>query len=119
LAYVLNNARKHGIFASALTLEDAEELHDLEVIFRLGHPPVVSRYHEQPQVYAPGPGHHISDEAFVTGYVDYADNAEAGKLHTGEADVDRHLPRLFLRKTVAINAGEGLYEGGLSVVYMS
>ncbi len=43
------------------------------VVFALFHPSVVGGYHQERQVQRPGAGHHITDVAFMTGYVDDAD----------------------------------------------
>src|SRR5207244_1970717 len=68
--------------------------------------------HEQGQVDAGGPGEHVLDEALVPGHVNDA-QAVGRKVEDGEADVDGDAALLLLGEAVAVDAGEGLDQGGL------
>ena len=51
-----------------------------------------------------------------TFHVDDADLVAAGQLEPGKSEVDGHAALFFLAQAVRVNAGERLYERGLSVV---
>ena len=78
----------------------------------LGHDTVIGGYHQQSQVDARHPPHHVLDEPVMPGdiYQRYIIGEE------GEADVDGHAPALLLRLGVGIHPGQRPHQGGLAVV---
>ena len=94
----------------------AEELADIHVLPGLGHDRFVCGNHEEHHVDAPGPCHHMFHEPLMAGHVDDADEQIIAEAVVGEAELDRDAPLLLFFEPVAVDSGEGLDEGGFSVI---
>ena len=94
---------------------EAEQPEDFQVFAGLRHDAVVGRDHQQGEVDAGGAGEHVLDETLVAGHVHDADVVR-GQIEAGEADVDGDAARLLFRQAIAIDAGQGLDQGGLAVI---
>ena len=94
----------------------AEQLHDREVLFGLGHDPFVGRDHEQRDVDARRAGEHVAHEALVARHVHHARLNFVTQRERSEAKVDGDPPALLLLPAIGVDPGEGLHERRLAVV---
>ncbi len=85
----------------------------------LGHHPLVGGDDEQGRVDAAHAGKHVLDEVDVAGHVDDAHRLAVWQRQPGEAQVDGHLPRLFLGQPVGVDAGQRQHQGRLAVVHVA
>jgi hypothetical protein len=94
----------------------AEDVDDLEVLLRLGLPPLVGGHDEHHEADRPHPGQHVPDEPLVARHVDEPDLAAGGERGPGEPQVDRQAAALLLGQPVGVDAGETQDQRRLPVV---
>ena len=97
----------------------AEELHDLQVLARLGHHAVVGGDHQHDQVDPARPGGHVADEALVPGHVDDPYAPSIREREVREAQVDREAALLLLLEAIRVDPGQRADQGRLAVVDVS
>ena len=85
---------------------------------RLRHDALIGGDDEQGQVDAAHAGEHVFDEVAVAGHIDNADLLIAQR-QPGEAEVDRHLARLFLGQAVGVNARQGAHQRRFPMIDMA
>jgi len=85
----------------------------------LRHHAVIGRHHQQCQVDAGGPGHHVAHEVLVAGNVHHADDRAVGQGERGEAQVDGDAALFFLGESVGVATGESFDQHRLAVVDVS
>ena len=95
---------------------DSEIIQNLQMLFRLRHPTVVSSDDEQREIDRADAGDHVSDEIFVARYIDNRGVDFCAEIQFSEAEVDRDLARFFFGQTIGVRAGERLDERALAVV---
>jgi hypothetical protein len=98
------------------TVLDLQEIENRQMLKGLGHGPFVGGDDQEGRVDAADSSQHVLDEALMARNVDDADRGAAGQGEPGEAEIDRHLARLFLGETIRVDAGQGLDEGRLAVI---
>ena len=78
---------------------------------RLGHHPFIGGYYQQGRVDASDPGEHVANKVLMARDIDNAEMFPIGQLQPREAQVDRHLPQLFLHEPIGVDSGERSYQG--------
>jgi hypothetical protein len=84
----------------------------------LGHDPLIRCDHHGHQIDARGASDHVFDEFFVTRNIHDPQVLSAGKVQEGESELDGDAPLFFFFQAVGVDTGNGLDQGGLSVVDM-
>ena len=103
----------------------AEVGEDLEMLFRLRHPPIVSGDDQQGEVDRADAGDHVLDEVFVARNVDDPETKRGRrrrgrrKVQVGEAEVDRDPAQLLFRQTIRIGAGQRFDQRALAMIDMA
>ncbi len=101
--------------------QQARHPHSLEqaqVIAGHRHPPLVGGNHQQHQIKAPEPRHHIADIALVAGHVDDAYGVVLTVVEVGKAEILGHADGLLVGAGCG-DAGEGLDQQGLAVIHVA
>ena len=94
---------------------DFEQVRDGQVLTALGHHAFGGGDHQEPDPDSSQTSQGVVEEPLVAGDVDETD-LEGIASEVSEPDVDRDAPLFLLGPPVAVDACEGLDEGGLSVV---
>jgi hypothetical protein len=95
---------------------EPHERENMEVLVRLGHDAVISRYDEDDDVYAMSPGGHVPDEINVPGDVDDTHNTIICKPARRETEINRETALLLFGQSVGFAAGEKFHERSFAVV---
>ena len=89
---------------------------DAELLLKAGE--AAYRAAQERDVDARGAGEHVPDEPLVPRHVDDPE-AHVAQVEAREPDVDRDPPRLLLRQTIGVHAGQRPHQRGLAVVDVS
>ena len=84
---------------------NAKQIHDLQMLARLRHHPVIGGDNQQRQIYAGRAGDHVFHESFVTRHVDHAE-LEFVTFPMRKAEVDGDATRFFFRQTIGFDSGQ-------------
>ena len=95
----------------------SHQLQYLQVFPGLRHHPVVGGDHQQ-RILAPAhAGHHVVDEAVVSGDV-HETHPGAVEVRVGETEVDGEAAPLLFLEAVGVHAGQGPHDRGLAVIHV-
>src|SRR5207249_10091949 len=98
----------------------SEVSQNLQMLFSLRHPAVVSGNNHKREIDRADTRNHVSNKIFVTGYIDDS-NVEPlfvrpGKSQLCETEIDCDLPLLFLGQPIRINSRERFDKRAFAVI---
>ena len=98
------------------TVFETQQVEDAEVLLGLRLPALGGRNNEDASVHRPHAGQHVLEEPHVAGNV-YERHPAARRQGSGrKAEVNGQSPFFLLGQPVGVGAGQGAYEGALTVV---
>ena len=104
---------------------NSEKSENMKVLFRLGHPPVISSNHKKSHIHSAHASDHVVDKIGMTGNVDDSDLQELAffcgiwQREVGESKFNCHTPALLFRQTIRIRASKSPHKGGLPMIDMA
>src|SRR5262245_33173387 len=98
---------------------NAEQVEDVEVLFRLGHDAVVSGNGEQSEVDTVRTREHVADEPLMPRNVDDARTTSVGQIEVRKTEIDGDTSFLLFFEAVRIFARQGFDQTRLSMINVS
>ena len=96
-----------------------EKVRNGEMLERLRHDAFAGIHDEQQKLHSRRAGQHIVQEALVPRHIDDAALGSVVETKMGEAEIERHAPRLLLLPAIGIRSGQRLDECRFSVIDVS
>src|SRR5207237_1954184 len=98
---------------------DAEEMKNIEMLFRLRHDAVVGSNREKCEIDTVRTRKHVADETLVPRHIDDARAASVGQIEMSKTEVDGDASLFLFFETVCILAGQGFDQTRLAVIDVS